>query len=168
MNFQFVELYLFELSIPGISVMCSVHIKGCVKIFIYCLVHKVYSNNCIKFILHHLSFMPIFRLKLTATTRVYQVSNKCLIFLFSWSDINYITLLPIVNYWHNQFHNYLQFFRNARSVSSQLKTRRVSINNYYNHNSGCKGEGGQIKYKHMQIGEESQVSANFHVNTCSI
>ena len=47
---------------------CCVHIKGCVKIFIYCWVYRVYSNNRIKFIHHHLSFISVCRLKLTATT----------------------------------------------------------------------------------------------------
>ena len=47
---------------------CCVHAKDCVKIFIYCWVHKVYSDNRLKFMLHRLSFIPVCRLKLTATT----------------------------------------------------------------------------------------------------
>ena len=47
---------------------CWVHIKDCVKIFIYCWVHKVYSDNRVKFIPHRLSFIPVCRLKLTVTT----------------------------------------------------------------------------------------------------
>ena len=46
---------------------CCAHIKGCVKIFIYCWIHKVYSDNLVKFIPHRLSFIPVCRLKLIAT-----------------------------------------------------------------------------------------------------
>ena len=71
LNFQFVELYPFEVSIPGISVKVLCSYKSCVKIFIYFWVHKVYSNNHVKFIPHSFSFIPVCRLKLTATTAGY-------------------------------------------------------------------------------------------------
>ena len=61
---------------------CYIHIKGCVKIFIYCRVHTVYSNNRVKFIPHCLSFIPVCRLNLTATATymyyfaLYQIKVK--------------------------------------------------------------------------------------------
>ena len=57
----------FEISNLEYQLKSCVHIKGCVKIFIYCCVHKVYSDNRVRFIPHCLRFIPVCRLKLTAT-----------------------------------------------------------------------------------------------------
>ena len=48
-----------------------VYLKGCVKIFIYCRVHKVYSNDRVKFLPHRLSFISVYRLKLKPQQRLF-------------------------------------------------------------------------------------------------
>ena len=71
-----------------------VYIKVCVKIFIYCWVHKVYSDNHVKFIPQRFSFIGFCHLKLTATTiiifkfascfflSIILVNVKCTIMIF--------------------------------------------------------------------------------------
>ena len=105
---------------------CYVHTKGCVKIFIYCRVHKVYSNGRVKFILYFLSFIPFCRLKLTATT--YKNSKVFITrghftgvtfrnqsgyyFVKFMNDITFkifvhISLVQIVNYYQNIMKDFL-------------------------------------------------------------
>ena len=70
LSFQFVELYPLRWVYLEYQLNSCVDIKGCVKILIYCWVHKVCFNIHIKFIPHRLSFITVGHLKLTATTHV--------------------------------------------------------------------------------------------------